>query len=188
MTATQHISMGVLLAVGTSLLSIGGANRCNGNGEASSTSESRKTITDVDGNVYATIPIGSQVWLVENLATTKYRDGTRIPRVEDDDSWSSVKTGAYCRPALESSLESEAYGLLYNFHAVSDFRGLCPEGWHVPTAAEWRKLIDFLGGVDVAGAKMRDTSTGSWRISPADRAAPYGLRGSQVTLSPFGFS
>jgi len=126
--------------------------------------EGVETVTDVDGNVYAIVSIGAQVWMVENLATTRYRDGSRIPQVEDEERWTNIVTGAYCRPALKPSKVAKAYGLLYNFRAVSDCRGLCPDGCHVPTAEEWRELIEYLGGDDVAGSKMKVTSAGSWRI------------------------
>ncbi|TES93476.1 MAG: hypothetical protein E3J94_01395, partial [Desulfobacteraceae bacterium] len=66
---------------------------------------------------------------------------------------------------LDASAGIDAYGFLYKFHAVNHSRGLCPEGWHVPTAGEWRTLIDYLGGVEVAGGKMRETGSGLWRIS-----------------------
>jgi uncharacterized protein (TIGR02145 family) len=122
------------------------------------------TVTDIDGNEYHTVAIGSQVWLVENLRVTHYRDGTAIPDVSDNDEWSNLTTGAFCAPEQDTSGGGEAYGLLYNFHTVNDSRGLGPEGWHVPTAAEWRTLIEALGGVRVAGGRMRETGSGHWRI------------------------
>ena len=130
----------------------------------SSSLENKATVEDIDGNNYSTIKIGAQVWMVENLATTKYRDGTSIFSVGDDNRWSVIASGAYCRPALESSRVIEGYGLLYNFHAVSDCRGLCPDGWRVPTADDWRELIEYLGGVEVAGGKMKTTISGIWTV------------------------
>jgi len=113
---------------------------------------------------YARVTIGDQVWMAENLRVTRYRDGTPIPLVADDEAWSQLSTGAYCRPPLGSSEHGAALGLLYNFYAVADPRGLCPEGWHVPTAQEWHALIDHLGGPEVAGAKLKDTLPGRWKI------------------------
>ncbi|UCH10181.1 MAG: fibrobacter succinogenes major paralogous domain-containing protein [Fidelibacterota bacterium] len=121
------------------------------------------TVIDIDGNVYHTVAIGSQLWLVENLRVTHYRDGTAIPEVSVSNDWSSLTTGAFCEPEPDSSAGREAYGLLYNFHAVNDSRELCPEGWHVPTAEEWRTLIETLGGDEEAGGSMRDTGSGLWR-------------------------
>jgi uncharacterized protein (TIGR02145 family) len=123
------------------------------------------SVTDIDGNVYHTVTIGSQVWLAENLRVTRYRDGTPIPEVPESDTWCNLTMGAFCAPALDSSADTAAYGLLYNFHAVNDSRGLCPEGWHVPTEEEWRTLIDYLGGDQEAGARMRETDSGHWLIS-----------------------
>lgn len=112
---------------------------------------------------YPSVTIGDQVWMAENLDVTHYKDGTRIPLVADGDAWSRLGTGAYCLPAVDASAQEGAYGVLYNFHAVADPRGLCPEGWHVPTAREWRALIDYLGGPDVAGAKLKDSRPGVWK-------------------------
>lgn len=147
-----------------SMLLIASARLGLANNEEDSNLESIAKVKDIDGNIYSTIRIGTQVWMVENLATTKYRDGTSIIRVEDNDRWSVIASGAYCRPAPQSSVKIERYGLLYNFHAVSDCSGLCPDGWRVPTADEWRELIDFLGGVEVAGGKMKTSNTGIWSV------------------------
>lgn len=163
MTATRRLGLGAILTIGISLFPAEVIRPGNASGDTASCRVSEETVTDIDGNAYTTVTIGSQTWMVENLKVTSYRDGTRIPRVEDDEEWSSLVSGAYCHPALDPSLETEAYGLLYNFFAVSDCRGLCPDGWRVPTEADWRRLIEFLGGVDVAGGKMKATWAGSWR-------------------------
>ena len=118
---------------------------------------------DVDGNVYGGVVIGDQVWLVQNLRVTRYRDGTPIPLVRDEATWCALTTGAYCPPDAGRQPPRAALGLLYNFHAVASARGLCPAGWHVPAAAEWRAAIEVLGGNDVAGGRMKETRSGSWR-------------------------
>jgi uncharacterized protein (TIGR02145 family) len=123
------------------------------------------TVTDVEGNVYHTVRINDRLWLAENLRTTRYRDGTAIPHVADDEAWSVLSTGAYCAPAVHSSVPEGPYGLLYNFHAVVESRGLCPHGWRVPTSEDWRRLVDHLGGVEVAGSKMKATDAGVWRVN-----------------------
>lgn len=113
------------------------------------------TITDIDGNEYATIQIGSQCWMAENLKTTTYKNGTSIPYVADDNSWIGTTTGAYVWPDNNSSWK-DFYGALYNGYAVVDQNGLCPEGWHVPSNDDWNVLTDFIGGyVSPYGDKLK---------------------------------
>ena len=97
------------------------------------------TVTDIDGNVYHFETIGTQVWMVENLKTTKYRDGTSIPNVTINSAWSSLTTGAYCDYSNTSS-NSDVYGRMYNWYAINDTHHICPAGWHIPTDAEWTTL------------------------------------------------
>jgi uncharacterized protein (TIGR02145 family) len=134
-------------------------------GDPSGQNEAPETVIDVDGNTYHTVTIGNQVWTAENLRVARYRDGTPIPGVPESEEWSGLTTGAYCLPEHEPSAQGDRYGLLYNFHATQDRRGLCPAGWHVPTADEWRTLVDCLGGTEVAGGRMKETSSGLWRVS-----------------------
>ncbi len=116
------------------------------------------TVLDVDGNIYHKATIGSQVWLAENLRTTHYRNGDSIPLVTADAQWKLLTTGARC---FYDNLPSNAktYGFFYNWYAVTDSRGLCPEGWHVPSDDEWTQLGIILGGESVAGGKMKTTGT-----------------------------
>ena len=109
------------------------------------------SITDIDGNVYETVEIGDQVWMAENLRTTKYRDGSTIAGGLPDDAWSNATQGAYAiyPHANVSGIDSEdemvdAYGKIYNWLAVDDDRGICPEGWRVPTMDELDDLVDFV--------------------------------------------
>ena len=122
------------------------------------------TVTDIDGNVYTTVTIGSQVWMVENLKTTHYRDGSDISYVSDDTLWSALTAGAYCWCNDDSADYKDTYGALYNFYAVSDTCGLCPEGWHVPTESEWLALVAYLGGKDAAGGKIKEAGTTHWSV------------------------
>ena len=109
---------------------------------------------DYDGNAYASITIGNQVWMAENLRVTHYRDGDAIPNETDAGTWAGLSTGAYCW--YENVQANNAtYGSLYNWYAVDDNHGLCPYGWHVPTNAEWTTLTTYLGGTSVAGGKMK---------------------------------
>ncbi|MCP4704678.1 MAG: hypothetical protein GY865_08720 [candidate division Zixibacteria bacterium] len=119
------------------------------------------TVTDIDGNVYITAKIGDQTWMLQNLKVTNYRNGDPIPNVTDDGAWGGLSTGAYCEYDNDINNVS-TYGRLYNWHAVDDSRNIAPEGWHVPTDAEWQTLVDYLGGVSVAGGKMKETGTTHW--------------------------
>lgn len=120
------------------------------------------TVTDIDGNVYHIVPIGTQEWLVENLKTTKYQDGTTIPNITADGlSWSGLKTGAYCNyNNLESNVE--VYGRLYNYYAIIDERKLCMKGWHIPDEDEISDLISFLEGESSAGGMLKEIGTTHW--------------------------
>ena len=126
-------------------------------------------LVDIDGNNYPVVKIGNQIWMKENLRVTKYRDGTVIPLDESGGSngngigqtWSYRTTGA--RTINGNNISNLAtYGYLYNWHAATDIKGLCPNGWHVPSDAEWTNLTNYLGGESVAGGKMRTTGTTIW--------------------------
>src|SRR5665647_1310817 len=118
-------------------------------------------VTDFDGNVYHTVTIGTQVWLVENLKTTTYRNGDPIQNVTGNTAWSALRTGAYCWYNNDATYKNTNYGALYNWYTVSDSRNMAPWGWHTPTDAEWTNLTTFLGE-SVAGLKLRETGTAHW--------------------------
>jgi uncharacterized protein (TIGR02145 family) len=119
------------------------------------------TVTDIDGNVYNTITIGTQVWMAENLKTTKYRNGNAIPNVTDNATWAALTTGAYCNYNNDAN-NVAIYGRLYNWYALSDSRNIAPIGWHVSTDAEWTTLTSYLGGETGAGGKLKETGTSHW--------------------------
>jgi uncharacterized protein (TIGR02145 family) len=119
------------------------------------------TVTDIDGNVYHTVTIGTQVWMVENLKTTKYRDGTSIPNVTNDDDWAILTTGAYC-DYDNTPTNSTTYGKLYNWYAATNAHNIAPTGWHVPTDEEWNTLTTYLGGESVAGGMLKEIGTTHW--------------------------
>jgi uncharacterized protein (TIGR02145 family) len=140
------------------------------------------SVSDIDGNLYKTIQIGSQVWLAENLKTTRYHDGTQIPEVADQSEWQNRKSAAYCWYNNDASSFKAVYGALYNWYAVNTGK-LCPSGWHVPTLDEWKILAAYLGGDGVAGGKLKETGTGRWfspnagaTNSSGFAAVPGGLR------------
>jgi uncharacterized protein (TIGR02145 family) len=99
--------------------------------------------SDADSNHYAVVQAGSQLWMQENLKTTRYRDGSNIPNVPDSATWGNLTTGAYC-DYHNLPAEGEYYGHLYNYYAVADSRNMCPIGWHVPSHSEWNIMEKFL--------------------------------------------
>ena len=119
------------------------------------------SVYDSDGNVYNTIVIGTQEWLRENLRTSKYNDGSSIPLVTDNTAWSNLITPGYCWYNNDAATYKATYGALYNWYTVNTGK-LCPTGWHVPSDAEWTTLTTYLGGENVAGGKLKETSTAHW--------------------------
>ena len=101
------------------------------------------------------VKIGKQEWMAENLNVDHYRNGDPIPQVSDPKEWVALTTGAWCYYQNEAGNESP-YGKLYNWHAVNDPRGLAPDGWRVPSYAEWQTLVDHWGGKDMAVGKAKD--------------------------------
>lgn len=124
------------------------------------------TVTDVDGNVYKTVVIGTQTWMAENLRTTRYRDSTLITNLPDTTKWAALTTGARCKYFSKSvPTDTLKYGYLYNWYAASNVHNIAPKGWHVPSDAEWTKLTNYLGGAIAAGGKLKDSSLLYW-LSP----------------------
>jgi uncharacterized protein (TIGR02145 family) len=132
------------------------------------------TVTDASGNTYPTVTIGTQVWMAENLRTTKYRNNTPITNITDNTQWQNNTTGAWSYYNNDAT-NNNPYGKLYNWYAVNNSNGICPTGWHVPSDAEWNVLI---GNLDpsynptaqgtqsaTAGGKMKSTGTQYW-LSP----------------------
>jgi len=99
--------------------------------------------------------------MVENLKTTKYRNGDEIPNITDASVWSVLTTGAWSYQNNDPTYGTK-YGKLYNWYAVADSRNIAPVGWHVPTDPEWTILSDYLGGENVAGGKLKETGTLNW--------------------------
>ncbi len=119
------------------------------------------TVTDIDGNIYDTVAIGSQVWLKQNLNTTKFNNGNPISLITDVTQWSIVDSAAYSN--FNNSISNPTnYGRLYNYFVVSDTRNICPIGWHIPSQAEWNTLITYLGGSSIAGGKLKEIGITNW--------------------------
>ena len=117
--------------------------------------------TDGDDNNYAVVELGTQVWMAENLKTTKYQDDVAIPNVDDNTAWSDLTTGGYCWYNNDGTTNKDTYGALYNWFAVHTGK-LCPTGWHVPTTDEWTTLVDLAGGVVQAGAALKEVGYTHW--------------------------
>jgi uncharacterized protein (TIGR02145 family) len=152
----------------------------------------KDTIVDFDGNVYHTVKIGSQVWMVENLKATHYRNGDLIPEVTSDTDWYELTSGAYCNYSNDTSY-AEIYGRLYNRYAVVDSRYLCPLGWHVASVFEWRTLIRFIDYENFVGGNPRETDTIYWeyptsyaKSESGFKALLTGCRGSNKTFQDMG--
>jgi uncharacterized protein (TIGR02145 family) len=127
--------------------------------------QSAGTLEDADGNVYKTVEIGSQVWMAENLKTTRYNDGTEITNVTSDTQWESLTTGAYCNYGNIGS-NAATYGRLYNWYAVNTGK-LAPAGWHVPTDDDWAALGNYVAantGTSGSEAKALASKT-NWATS-----------------------
>jgi uncharacterized protein (TIGR02145 family) len=111
-------------------------------------------LVDKDWNSYNVVKIGNQLWMAENLKTTKFNDGTRIPVISDYKLWSSLVSPGYCLYNNDAGKYKTKYGVLYNGYTVSTGK-LCPVGWHVPSSDEWLTLINFCGQ-NTAGGKLKE--------------------------------
>jgi len=120
-------------------------------------------LIDIDGNLYKTVQIGTQCWMKENLRTTKYKTGENIPVIANANEWKYCTSGAM-RLHNDNTESTSKYGALYNRHTVST-GNLCPEGWQVPSKADWDILANYLGGTDIAGYKMKTDY--SWDNGPS---------------------
>ena len=150
------------------------------------------TVTDCDVNVYNTVLIGNQCWMKESLKVTHYPNGDDIPYITDNSAWGALDPSsvddAYCY--YENNTSSE-YGALYTYAAAiadnwqrdnADDQGICPDGWHLPTDAEWTTLTNFLGGESIAGLKMKEAGTAHWESPNAAATNESGF-----TALPCGF-
>jgi uncharacterized protein (TIGR02145 family) len=138
------------------------------------------------------VTIGAQVWATQNLNVSTYRDGTAIPKIENPLTWPTLTIGAYCYYDNDSASYAAVYGKLYNWYAVAGIwdaaslsnpslrKNLAPAGYHIPSDSMWTTLTDYLGGLSVAGGKMKEIGTTHW-ITPntgADNSSGFaGLPG-----------
>ena len=132
------------------------------------------TVSDVEGNTYQTVIIGSMEWMAENLKTTRYNDGTPIKYPgKDNDQWENNRTGAYSWYQNDKDSYSDTYGALYNWHAVKTGR-LCPAGWRVPTDDEWTEANRSLAAN--AGGNLKDNTAAYWQGSNTDAINVAGFK------------
>lgn len=186
---TAKLSYLALIILGATLLLLSGCKK-------------PRTVKDIDGNTYKTVKIGSQVWMAENLRTTKYNDGTPISTGHSDSEWANLTTGAYAVYPFSGGFRPEepvdginsnakmlkAYGALYNWYAV-ETGNLCPTGWRVPTDADWAALVQHidpntdLSGrpeSEIAGGKLKSTRSEPdthprWNSPNTDATDEYGF-------------
>jgi uncharacterized protein (TIGR02145 family) len=170
------------------------------------------SILDIDGNIYNTVQIGTQCWTQSNLKVSKYRNGDNIPTGLSNSTWQNTTSGAYAIYD-NNPVNDGLYGKLYNHYAVTDSRGLCPTGWHVPSDGEWKVLTKYLDpsadtnstsntASTTAGGALKSTSMqptpGGWNSpntgatnSSGFIALPGGLRnngsGSFYTMTTSGY-
>lgn len=151
-------------------------------------------VTDIEGNVYRTVTIGTQVWMAENLKSTRYNDGTAIPLVTSGNVWAIPSTPGYCWYNNDEAANIKTYGALYNWYAVDSAsnggKNVCPAGWHLPEDSLWTILNDYLtnhgfghGGSGTNIAKSMASASG-WTEAPAEGDIGY----DQSTNNSSGFA
>ncbi len=131
-------------------------------------------VVDIDGNNYKTVTINNQNWMAENLNVSRFNNGDVIPQVQDLNKWNRLKTPAWCYYENNSG-DSKTYGKLYNWYAITDKRGLAPEGWHIPSDNEFKSLSDYLGGDMISGEKLKATT--GWKSYSGSNANGNNLSG-----------
>ena len=139
------------------------------------------TDTSINIECFPTVTICEQIWMVQNLDVGTYRNGDPIPQITTFDEWQNATYGAWCYYENESA-NGTTYGRLYNWYAVNDPRGIAPNGWHIPSNDEWLILADCLGGISVAGGKMKEVGTTYWNSPNTDATNESGF-----TALPGGF-
>lgn len=145
-------------------------------------------MVDIDGNIYPVVKIGAQVWAAENLRTTKFADGSSIPNILSDITWGSLSTAAMC-PTNGSSANNQTYGALYNYYAAISNKGLCPDGWKVPSDEDWKVLETSIGmspsdldaysssrgQSQLLGGKLKHIGTTYWNSPNSSASDDYGF-------------
>ena len=174
----------------------------NGNSTSSIPSNSvtpagPSSVVDRDNNLYHTVSIGYQVWMKENLKTTKYNTGDPIPLVTDATQWQNLTTPGYCWYSNDYATYGVTYGAIYNWYAVGT-GNLCPSGWHVASSAEWDEMvltldpdaeITMIEQSTIAGGKLKETGTSHWTTpNPATNESGFtALAGGERNNANIGY-
>jgi uncharacterized protein (TIGR02145 family) len=146
-------------------------------------------MTDIQGNIYKTVRIGTRVWMAENLRTVIYNDGTNIPLITDAARWRGLTTGGYCWYNNDETSYKDPYGAIYNGYAANSGK-LCPTGWHVPQVEEWQELRHISGDSIKGGGTLKEAGTTHW-LSPnkgADNSTGFSALGSGIRYFEGSFS
>lgn len=161
----KKIAVFFLLAFASQLVVLTGCDKNEGYTASTDSISSLPEITahDIDGNLYHGVYIGSQIWMLENLKVTRFRDGTPIDMVTDQATWNGMSDTMplYCNYNNDVNL-GNIYGKLYNRNVIYDSLPIAPAGWRVPTIADWDTLMSYLGGASVAGNKLREDGVDHW--------------------------
>jgi uncharacterized protein (TIGR02145 family) len=140
---------------------------------------SQAQITDIDGNSYDTVRIGTQVWMAENLNVSRFRNGDTIMEAKTAEEWAKAienQQPAWCY--YDNNPENgDKYGKLYNWYTINDSRGLAPINYDIPTHIEWTVLVDYCGGFDVAGKKLKSKSGWGFLHNGSNKSGFSGLPG-----------
>ncbi|MEI7508224.1 MAG: fibrobacter succinogenes major paralogous domain-containing protein, partial [Flavobacterium sp.] len=118
-------------------------------------------LLDIDGNKYHSVIINSKTWMNSNLDVSHFRNGDIIQEAKNSKEWRQAGSNhqpAWCYSDNDTALSKKVFHKLYNWYAVNDPRGLAPVGWHIASAEEFDDLINYLGGMKVAGGKMKSTT------------------------------
>jgi uncharacterized protein (TIGR02145 family) len=165
---------------------------CTGDCPTSTTTTSTTiapiTTTTTTTEAIPSILIGDQTWILRNLEVVTYANGDPIPEVQGATAWKALTTGAWCYYNNDPA-NGPIYGKIYNWYAVNDPRGLAPLGQHVPTDTEWTTLTTFLGGLTVAGGKLKEVGTTNWNAPNTDATNISGFTalpgGYRYNIGPF---
>jgi len=135
-----------------------------------------ESLTDIEGNAYKTVDIGTQTWMAENLKATKFNDGTALKFIESLPDGQSIYAGEAVYMYLNNDYQTygKTFGCLYNDITINE-KNICPTGWHIPTGEDWYTLIDYLGGEDIAGGKLKKEGTVYWNSPNTDATNESGF-------------
>jgi uncharacterized protein (TIGR02145 family) len=118
-------------------------------------------LTDIDGNKYVSVKIGNQVWMAENLKVSRFSNGTIIPNLPNNSQWEKTTSPSWSYQN-NNELNNALHGKLYNWYVANDSRNCCPDGWRIPDENDFNILINSLGGVSVAGGKLKQSGNSTW--------------------------